>query len=70
MPERRDSDSDIVEDVIPLHQVRLSIRVPSQVREVVCVPQQQNLGHSQGGGRVEFTAPHVVGNQMVAVEFG
>jgi hypothetical protein len=70
VPERRGVDLDIVEDVIPLYKVKVSVRVPGRVKEIMCVPQQERLVHSQNGGRVEFIVPEVVGNQMVALEFG
>jgi len=67
IPERRGNDFDVIEDVIPLHDVKLSLRVERPVRSVRCVPEGAALPFVQQGGRVEFVVPRVVGHQMVEV---
>ncbi len=67
IPERRGADFDVVEDVIPLYDLRVSIRVTG-VAGVSCVPQREKLEWMDSDGRVEFTVPAVQGHQMVEIE--
>lgn len=70
IPERRGQDFDIIEDVIPLYNLKASVRVPQKVREVVAVPQNMSIAFEQKGGRVEFTLPKLDGHQIIALNFG
>jgi hypothetical protein len=69
VPERRGVDFDVVEDVVPLANVTVSLRVDERVRGVATAPQGQRLAFVQKAGRVEFTLPRLEGHQMVAVSF-
>jgi len=69
IPERRSQDIDVIEDVIPLYDVRVSVRVPGQVTGVACVPERQALAYEQKGGRVELVVPELVGHQIVELSF-
>jgi hypothetical protein len=69
IPERRSQTIDIIEDVIPLHDVNISVRVPGAVSGVACVPEATPLAYRQVGERVEFTLPRLVGHQMIALSF-
>lgn len=68
IPERRSNDIDIIEDVIPLYNVKLSIRMNSEVKTITCVPKGQNIAFEVKKGRVEFTVPEINGHQMVALQ--
>ena len=70
VPERRSQEIDIIEDVIPLYNLKVSVRVSEQVGSVACVPEQEPLDFRQHGGRVEFVVPRIEGHQMVAISFG
>jgi hypothetical protein len=69
IPERRGQDFDVIEDVIPIFDVKVSVRVPREVREVVCVYEQDPLEFEQNMGRVEFVLPKLEGHQMIALMF-
>lgn len=69
IPERRSRDLDIIEDVIPLHDVTVSVRVPKKVESVRCVPQGEALPFEAGDGVVTWRLPRLVGHQMVEVRF-
>ena len=67
IPERRSQDMDIIEDVIPLHELHVSLRAKGRVESVACVPEMMPLAFTEKAGRVEFVVPKVVGYQMVAI---
>ncbi len=69
IPERRSQYIDIIEDVIPLYDVRVAIRAPRPVQSVTCVPQMEELEFESGHGYVEFVVPRIEGHQMVTVGF-
>ncbi len=69
IPERRGREFDVIEDVIPLHDVKVSLRTPRPVKEVAAVPQGQPLRFTTSAGRIEFVLPKLEGHQMIAVRF-
>jgi len=68
IPERRGQDFDIIEDVIPLSELKISLKVPKKVREVICVPEGNSLEFQQRD-RTEFVLPKLTGHQMIALNF-
>ena len=64
VPERRGADFDIIEDVIPLFELKASVRV-GPVQTVRCVPEGETLPFTCRDGRVEFVLPKLDGHQMI-----
>jgi hypothetical protein len=58
----------VVEDLIPLQDVRISLRVDFNVERVKCIPEDQILPFQQDGKYISFTVPKIEGHQMVIVE--
>lgn len=69
IPERRGQDFDVIEDLIPLYNLRISVKAPEKVKEVMCVPEEIPLNFEIKGDRVEFTLPKLEGHQMIALNF-
>jgi len=69
IPERRGQDFDIIEDVIPIFDVKVSVKAPKGVQDVVCVPEQKPLEFQPNSGRIEFVLPKLEGHQMIALNF-
>ncbi len=68
VPERRCQDFDIIEDVIPLFNVKVSVKVPKKIIEVLSVPDQVALNFDRKNDRVEFSLPKLEGHQMIDSE--
>lgn len=68
IPERRGTQFDVIEDVIPLFKVPVSVRVPGEVASVVAVGGTA-VPFTVAGNRINFTVPEVVGHQMVEINF-
>ena len=68
VPQRRGAEFDTIEDVIPLYDVRASVRTPKRPRAVRLVPEGPDLPFKRRRTRVEFTVPAVQGHQMIALE--
>ena len=69
VPERRCRNMDIIEDVIPLHDIKLSIKPDGNVKNVMLVPQMQPLVYNTLDERIEFTVPKIEGHQMIEITF-
>ena len=67
VPERRGQDFDVIEDVLPLYDLSVSLRLPGPVSSVRCVPGGENLTFSEKTGRLNFKLPELRGHQMVEV---
>jgi hypothetical protein len=67
IPERRGEQFDIIEDVIPLFNIKASVAYPRKAKKVTLVPQMKALSFTVNKGRVEFTIPEVNGHQMVEI---
>jgi hypothetical protein len=70
VPERRGADFDVIEDVIPVDDVGVSLRVPERVRAVRAVPEGSDLPFEEKDGRVSCVLPRLEGHQMLAFELG
>ena len=70
IPERRGTDFDIIEDIIPIYDVGVSLRTSKKVKSVACVPDGAELKFEEKDGRIEFILPKLEGHQMIAVSFG
>jgi hypothetical protein len=67
---RSPSVVEVIEDVLPLHDVRLSLAVPRAVRQATLEPQGQPLTvTSEQSGRIELTVPVVSVHQMIALQY-
>ena len=67
VPERRGKDFDVIEDVIPIYDVKASVKVPRAVKSVTLVPEKSPLKFKQKDGRVEFTLKKLEGHQMIEI---
>jgi len=68
IPVRRGETFDVVEDVIPLHDVKVSVRMPGTVAQVTLAPEGATLPFRVRAGRAEFTVPRVAGHQIICVQ--
>jgi hypothetical protein len=67
VPERRGQEFDIIEDVIPLHDVKVRLKTSKNVKSVRLVPQKENIDFEFNNGAVQFIIPKVNGHQMVEI---
>jgi hypothetical protein len=67
IPERRGTEFDVIEDVIPLYNVPVSLRTMHSVGSVTVAQRGEPLPFDLDGDRVSFTVPEVVGHQMIEI---
>jgi len=66
--ERRCPDLDIVEEVIPLSNIKLGLRMEKAPAKVYLAPQRQSLKCDFANGYAQVVVPTVQGHQMVVFE--
>lgn len=67
-PERRTPNLDIIEDVVPLFDRPLSLKLPKPPRRVYLAPQQTDVPFEYLAGRVNLRVPVIDGHAMVVFE--
>ena len=67
-PERRTRELDIVEDIVPLMNVAVSLRVAKKPRRVYVAPQEVDVAFTYEQGRMRCVVPDVTGHAMIVVE--
>ncbi|HEX6971436.1 MAG TPA: beta-galactosidase trimerization domain-containing protein [Limnochordia bacterium] len=68
IPERRCQEIDTIEDVIPLHDVRVALKLPAAPRRVYLAPSEEEIPFTFDGRRAHVVIPRVTGHQMVVFE--
>ena len=69
IPERRGKKFDTIENVIPVHDITLTLNLPKDVKAVRLVPGEEGLEFSQSDTEVTFKVPKLVGHQMVELAY-
>ncbi len=67
VPERRGSQFDVIEDIIPIYNTKISIKTPSKPSKLTLVPENKPLTFDYQNGRVVFVLPELRGHQMVEI---
>lgn len=60
---------EVIEDLVPLNDVRCKVRLPETVRAVRLAPGGEELEFTAREGEVQFTVPRLLCHQMVALEY-
>lgn len=69
IPERRTPHHDIVEDVIPLYNLNIKVRVDQSVQSITCVPDGETLPFTQEESVVNVCVPVVRGHGMIEIKY-
>ena len=67
-PERRATGLDLVEDVVPVFNVPVSVRLAKAPRQVYLAPGREPIPISYQDGRVNFTVPELRGHAMIVLD--
>lgn len=66
---KRGRNVEVIEDLPPLYDTELRLRIPETVRSVTMEPQHDGLSFRQNGGRVETVVPLFRCHQMIVFSF-
>ena len=67
-PERRTPTLDLVEDIVPLREVPVSLRLERAPARVYLAPSLQELPFAYDSGRARVVVPEIRGHEMVVFE--
>jgi hypothetical protein len=67
-PQKRSSYLEVLEDVVPLHNIEMSIRAERRPQAVVLVPEGESLDWEWQDGYVSFCVPVIRGYQIIQLE--
>ena len=68
-PVRRGKDTEVIEDIIPLYQVKASVRSDRAPASVKLVPEGESLPFTYENGRIFFEIPKIDCWQMIEIQF-
>ncbi len=60
---------DVIEDALPILDVKVCVRAPRPARRVRLSPRGRRLCPISKESRVNFTVPRIIGHQMIALDF-
>jgi hypothetical protein len=67
--ERRGAAFDVIEDVIPLHNLGFTVNTDKKIKSAKLVPSNTVIKFKQTGSAVSFTIPKLTGHQMVELSY-
>lgn len=59
---------EVIEDIVPLHDIKVTINLPKSPKRVYLAPQMQPLDYIQDGLTITYTVPEVNCHQMIIME--
>lgn len=59
---------EVIEDITPLHNIEVSLKLPIKPQRVYLAPQGTELPFQQAAGYIRYTLPYLYNHQMVVVE--
>ena len=63
------SSVEVIDELLPLCDVKVLLSVPEKVGSVICVPDGDELEFSQKAGCVEFVLPRLQCHQMIEIQY-
>ncbi|MBQ6707498.1 MAG: alpha-L-fucosidase [Clostridia bacterium] len=63
----RGKNTEVIEDTVPLYNVKCSVKCLSKPSEIMLVPQNQKIEFEYNSGRAEFVVPCVEIHQMIEI---
>lgn len=68
-PVRRGESIQVIEDIVPLHDIEVTVAVPRLVNKVYLAPQLTELPFRLESGVVRYTVPRLECHQMVVLDY-
>ncbi len=60
---------EVIEDITPVHDVAVRLRLPKTIKRVYLAPQRTEIPFTQKDGAVEFKVEEICCHQMVVLEY-
>lgn len=69
IPVKRSNKMEIIEDVIPLHNIKFSINLPNKITGIKLVPSGCKLEYFEKEGRIKFELAQLNGHEMIELSY-
>lgn len=69
VPVRRGANVEIIEDITPVYDIHVQLKLPKKIRRVSLAPQEQDIQFVQEGEIIRFTVDKVDCHQMAVLEY-
>ena len=69
IPERRTETIDIIEDIIPLYNIEMKLKLDKKISSVKLVPENKCIEFGYNAGIISFNVPEVKGHQMIELAY-
>lgn len=67
-PVRRGKNIEVIEDLLPVYDVEVSVKLPSEPKRVYLAPQLKELPYELDGTNIRYTLPKLECHQMVIID--
>jgi Hypothetical glycosyl hydrolase 6/Beta-galactosidase trimerisation domain len=68
-PVKRGEQVEIIEDIVPLYDIHVTLRVPETILRAYLAPQQQEISFQQTDNIIRYTLPKLECHQMVVFDY-
>ncbi len=69
VPVKRGKDTEIIEDILPVYNVEVELRLQKKINKVYLAPQMRGISFEQKGDVVKFKVDEFECHQMVVLEY-
>jgi len=69
VPVRRGKDTEIIEDILPVYNTDVELRLPKEIKKVYLAPQMKEIPFEQNGDVVKFKVDEFECHQMVVLDY-
>jgi len=66
-PVKRGSNIEVIEDIVPLYNIEVELKLEKSIESVRLVPQMEDLKLEASGGTVKYVVPKLENHQMVVI---
>jgi len=68
-PIRRGKNTEVIEDIIPIYNVNVSLKIPHAVTNVYLAPQMHSISFELVEGVLSYTVPELNCHQMIIIDY-
>lgn len=67
-PVKRGNGIEVIEDIVPIYDVRVRVKIPEKVKKIYLAPQMEDVQFKQNGTTVEYCLHKLECHQMVVLD--
>lgn len=68
-PVKRGDGIEVIEDILPIYNVDVSVRLPKPAKKVYLAPQMKEIPFKQDGNLIVYTVPKLECHRMVVIDY-